>query len=744
MRWTILLVSLLSVSLPASPVAEPYHWQSVTIVAGGYVPGIVFSPAERDLYYCRTDIGSAYRWEAAAQQWIPLTDFFGPRDANLMGAESIAPDPIDPNKVYLAAGMYSRGSAAILRSADRGKTFQVAQVPFPMGGNENGRGVGERLNIDPHDPRVLYFGSRHDGLWRSDDGAATWKKVDSFPFAGAAQGTDPNYSAGVAFIIFDSRNGAAGTPTKNIYVGVADASESHLYQSKDAGQTWAALAGQPAELLPQHAALDAQGTLYVTYGDQVGPNGMTRGAVWKYDTDKNQWIDITPRLTGGGGGFSGLSLDAQHPGTLAVSTLDHWNPGDDLLRSTDGGQNWKDINATAKLDPALSPYLHWGRPTVRFGWWITAVGIDPFDSNHVLFGTGATIWGTKDFAKVDKDEPTDWSVAAQGIEETAVLDLISPPAGPHLISAVGDIGGFRHDDLAVSPAAGMSQDPVFTNTYSLDYAELKPGLVVRTGTVNNNNAPAYSFSEDGGTTWRPLNVPEAVTTGRRGAGGGQPRGTVILSADGATFLCTSGAPSISTDKGKTWTPCQGLRAGLRPVADRANAKKFYALDAANAQILASTDGGATFTTQPAAGLPIGGGGGRGNGGGAKLLATPGKENDLWLLSNRRLLHSLDGGKTFAPTSPDATIYTMGFGQAPPGRDFPALYMTGDYQKTSGIFRSDDSGATWIRINDDQHQYGNYPTVVIGDPRVYGRVYIGTNGRGIFYADRAVSSPAKVP
>jgi len=39
----------------------------------------------------------------------------------------------------------------------------------------------------------------------------------------------------------------------------------------------------------------------------------------------------------------------------------------------------------------------------------------------------------------------------------------------------------------------------------------------------------------------------------------------------------------------------------------------------------------------------------------------------------------------------------------------------------------------VRINDDQHQFGapNRP-IIIGDPRIYGRVYLTTGGRGVIY------------
>jgi xyloglucan-specific exo-beta-1,4-glucanase len=65
----------------------------------------------------------------------------------------------------------------------------------------------------------------------------------------------------------------------------------------------------------------------------------------------------------------------------------------------------------------------------------------------------------------------------------------------------------------------------------------------------------------------------------------------------------------------------------------------------------------------------------------------------------------------------------------------ALYAVAQIAGVRGIFRSIDAGQTWVRINDDQHQWGRAgDTAITGDPRIFGRVYIGTNGRGIFYGD----------
>lgn len=46
----------------------------------------------------------------------------------------------------------------------------------------------------------------------------------------------------------------------------------------------------------------------------------------------------------------------------------------------------------------------------------------------------------------------------------------------------------------------------------------------------------------------------------------------------------------------------------------------------------------------------------------------------------------------------------------------------------------NEGNTWTRINDDAGQWAWIGQTITGDPNIFGRVYLGTNGRGILYGD----------
>ncbi|UUZ80367.1 hypothetical protein LJK88_36530 [Paenibacillus sp. P26] len=57
----LLLSTAAAVSLPTKTFAKPkdhYQFQNVvTGAGGGYIPGVIFNPKQKDLIYMRTDIG---------------------------------------------------------------------------------------------------------------------------------------------------------------------------------------------------------------------------------------------------------------------------------------------------------------------------------------------------------------------------------------------------------------------------------------------------------------------------------------------------------------------------------------------------------------------------------------------------------------------------------------------------------------------------------------------------------------
>jgi hypothetical protein len=201
---------------------------------------------------------------------------------------------------------------------------------------------------------------------------------------------------------------------------------------------------------------------------------------------------------------------------------------------------------------------------------------------------------------------------------------------------------------------------------------------------------------------------------------------------------------LTRDHGATWTAVQGLRAGLRIVSDPVDSKLFYALSLADRTLYRSSDGGATFTAVPftlsdAARTFDASRRGDNRGGQDRIYTAPNHGGDLWLAAFDGLYHAVSadpkasGSTSFMRLSNVEEIHAFGFGKAAPHQSYPALYLVGTVQGQPGIFRSTDEARTWVRINDDQHQWG-LVLQIAGDPRLYGRVYVGTHGRGVFYGD----------
>ncbi|MEV6498054.1 cellulose binding domain-containing protein [Streptomyces prunicolor] len=726
--------------------ADTYTWHNARIDGGGFVPGIVFNRSEKNLAYARTDIGGAYRWQEATKTWTPLLDSVGWDEWGHTGVVSLASDSVNPDKVYAAVGTYTNSwdptNGAVLRSADRGGSWEKADLPFKLGGNMPGRGMGERLAVDPHKDSVLYLGAPSGkGLWRSTDSGVTWSQVANFPNVGnyVQDPTDTSGYAGdnqgIVWVTFDESTGTAGSATRTIYVGVADQANA-VYRSTDAGATWSRVTGQPTGYLAHKGVLDAvNGYLYIAYSDKGGPYDGGKGQVWRYATATGTWTNISPVADADTYyGFSGLTVDRQHPGTVMATAYSSWWPDTQIFRSTDSGGTWtKAWDYTSypnranryTMDVSSSPWLTFGanpsppEQAPKLGWMTESLEIDPFDSNRIMYGTGATLYGTENLTNWDSGGQFTVKPMVQGLEETAVNDLAAPPSGgAQLLSALGDIGGFRHTDPTKVPSM-MFTSPSFTTTTSLDFAEANPNTVVRVGNVDSG--AHIAFSTDNGANWFAGTDPSGVSGG----------GTVAAAADGSRFVWSPAGAGVqyATGFGSSWAAAGGIPAGAIVESDRVDAKTFYGFKSGHFYV--SSDGGATFTTSAATGLP--------GGDSVRFKALPGTKGDVWLAGGASdgaygLWHSTDGGATFAKLANVDQADTIGFGKAATGASYQTLYASAKIGGVRGIFRSTDKGVTWTRINDDAHQWGWTGAAITGDPRVYGRVYVSTNGRGVVYGD----------
>jgi hypothetical protein len=725
----------------------PSPWQNVATGGGGFVTGIVFSPVQPNLAYARADVGGFYRWNGGT--WTPLVDFLPMSEGNYFGGESIAPDPVDADIVYAAAGMYltGNGNGAILRSTDQGTSWTINQIGVPMGGNENGRGMGERLAIDPNDHTILFFGSRSNGLYKSTDSATTWTKVSGFPTQG-----DATY--GLPVVIFNQAGGSA-TGSTNIYVAAASTSAgSNVYQTTNGGTSWSLVTGTgtgPTGLMVHHAALASDGNLWLAYSSNYGPynteTAPLSGQVWKYATATGAWTNVTPPSTNWGGMAGGISVDAANALHVVVSTLDWYHP-DRLLATTDGGATWTviaqpplsttDVASTYQVNGAVW-WTAFGQIGTGATNWVEAVALDPFDPDHVFYGTGGGVWSS---ANISAARPggsgagVTWAFLDQGLEET-VPAYMMPSINGAFLSAVWDLGGMRNTSLDAYSSTGEYSNPIFNRTNGIDFAESNPMFVVRAGisdgTSGNPAAPAadVAYSTDNGVTWAPCaTAPTGYTTA------GQ-MGSVAVAADGSGFVVSPstgyGSPAVTVHDAAstcaTWTTSTGLPSGALVAADRVTAKTFYATSGTDLYV--STDGGTSFTVAATLDGPAG-----------DPRPVFGQAGEVWVaVNNGGRLYRFTHVGTSTPVASTVvsnitSAYGVGFGKAAPGQTHPATYIIGTTMGQYGFFRSDDGiGTSWVRINDDAHQYGWLQGCYIGgDENTYGRVYLTTGGRGYIYRE----------
>ena len=685
-----------------SAAVSDWSYSQLAMGGGGFVSG-VFSTCEEGLYYARTDVGGAYRWDKNEERWKSLSYNITEEDVGLLGIDGLAVDPDEANKLYLVAGTsyFSNGKTCIMISNDYGETFETVDVTdyIKASGNGMGRQNGERIAIDPVNNDIIYVGGRTGGMIKSTDGGKTWTTLKALSDATQVNTANSN---GICSIIVDP-DSSNGSECTRVYAAISKNKDDNVWVSSDGGESWTAVQELPIGLYPQRMRLDGQGNLLITYGATEGPHGDgTNGSIRRLNIASGETENIQPIEAR----FGDIAIDPTDPQRMVAVTENRWvaqpngSFGDEFFITEDGGETWESINEKMAMSDGGIPWMN--------GYaihWCGCLMIDPFDANKIKVVSGNGIFACDN---IWDDSPA-FYFNSRGVEETVPSELATIPGGP-IVTSVYDYDGFVNDNAF---EYGYVHNSRIGSATSIAVAYESPDVWVKSGVGDIG----FYYTLDGGDNWQQAKgKPET----------GKGNGNVSVSADGKRFFwAPDSAASLyySDDNGDTWSASEGIYVTKYVVCDPVNPDYVYATSGSSFYV--SSDGGKSFETTYSLFSA------------ARITVMPGKEGVVYLPA-AGLQVSTDHGMTFERKENLLACLGVGVGKGKDDSSPDAIYVWGRPTKedTIGIYWSEDNGETWSAVTKGDMQFGGMGNgyFIKGDVNEYGRCYISTVGLGVIVCD----------
>jgi hypothetical protein len=515
---------------------------------------------------------------------------------------------------------------------------------------------------------------------------------------------------------------------------------SGVYRSQNAGATWSRLAGT-THTDPCRATIASDGTLYVDF--RHDPNGP--GGVAKMARNGAALTEIDLAGAPSDAGYYALAVDPSDPQTVYTTQSEGTITRPNIMQVThNGGTTWAPLKYTLPSTIAITQnqYTWFAGPA--------AMVINPSNVNEAWLSDGFGVMHTTELTTAAS--PT-WDSLVTGIEEVVVDDLLSLPTGSvPLLSGTSDVGGFIHTSLTSPPTSRLPED---SEAISYDFCRSDPSVVVYTGhyyTAANEFAPYIgATSADAGLSFHSVATPGSGNGGGRIAVSPTDCGHWVLQQfDGSVW--------VTTNSGASWTQSDGA-----PVVQTLSGSNIHN-DTVYQQQLATDEVTGTFylaTVTPPTVSPL-------TAGSATLYSssdgttwskvssltfpsltateaqslvyaniqwhyalrtTPGHSGDMWLaVDGVGVYHSTDGGTSFQKVPSLTSSGLIALGVPPAGSTTPTVFV---HTASGDFLRSDDLGTSWLSIDDPNEPVGDRPQIMEADRQVWGRVFVGTNGRGIF-------------
>ncbi|MEM6434374.1 MAG: hypothetical protein AAF773_11065, partial [Cyanobacteria bacterium P01_D01_bin.115] len=432
----------------------------------------------------------------------------------------------------------------------------------------------------------------------------------------------------------------------------------------------------------------------------------------------NRWSDITPDGAWSGAKFGTISVNPHEPNELIASTGETSSP--QIFFSKNGGDSWQQIK------PKLNNTVPWWDDFMLRLPWISDIEFDPHVPDRVWMTNWYGTWRTDDVD--DFSEP--WTNFTKGHEQTVPFDMIAPPDGPLLVSAMADVDGFYHEDFDTSPSRRLGSvegTTRFSDSYSIDYAPSQTSRMARVGGNSGKQKYGLAISNDHGRTWHESDAfPSNVQPVELAFSATDPDTIVVVRKDATALYTNNGGDSWKSVKGLP-TDLEGRFNWNKPLTADANGNFYYY---SSGKLYRSTNDGASFSvveTNLPYDWPY------------KLKSPQGEANEVWLSAeDRGLYRSTNGGSDFSRISNVEKATMFSFGVPESANDFPYIYLYGTVTgQGEGTYVSKDEGKTWQDIGSPDAVIGNRPVVMEGSWQTPGLVFVGANGRGIYVGQAKV-------
>ncbi|TQV89766.1 pre-peptidase C-terminal domain-containing protein [Aliikangiella coralliicola] len=339
------------------------HQALMRMSGGNYTPEAVKQARQQHRQQVAIQSRSLLRNPMNVPQW----QLRGP--TNFMGrVTAVVADPQNPNKVYVGAAL-----GGVWKSTNGGSNF--SQV-FDGAGSPS---IGA-LALDPTNSDIIYVGTGEanpgggsvthlgDGLWKSSDGGQTWQQLGL------------ENSTRIGSIVINPNN------TSEIFVAavgslfVSSSENRGVFRSQDGGQTWTkVLAGRNGFTGAIDVKMDPSNPerLYAVLWEHYrAPNTRDYGGlgsgIWKSTDGGDNWSQLNNGLpsTNNQYGRIAIGVAPSDPSRLYASYSNDDGTFRSFHRSDNYGQSWTTTSGSYNCS--------------TYCWWFGVLTVSPTNKDHVF------------------------------------------------------------------------------------------------------------------------------------------------------------------------------------------------------------------------------------------------------------------------------------------------------------------------------------------------------------------------